>query len=70
MSRERVRTNIRPFMKRGEWDVDKSRAAGPRTPYSDLERPAEPIQIDVNNVEIGARNRSGERRRTGRTLKG
>lgn len=70
MSREKPRRHIPKFTK--GWDADISRAV-PDVGYIPGEQLGPwpgPEQIDVNDIPIGARNRSGERRKTGKTFKG
>lgn len=69
MSRETPRRRVRKFFRRGEWTPEESRAAGPYVGFNRNETRYKPIEMpNPNTTEIGARNRSGERRRTGKTL--
>ena len=64
MSRENITRQTRNFWK--GWDRAKSQAAGDMA-YSDYDQPHTETEIDIN-PEVGSRNRSGERRRTGKKL--
>jgi hypothetical protein len=63
MSREKISKKGPPFIGK-DFDVRRSRAAYPLG-YDPDEVPYKDTEIDAD-VEIAVRNRSGERRRTGR----
>ena len=70
MSRERVRKRTRNFLREGQgWDREKSRKAGPRVGYIHGEQFDVWADADItDNPLVGARNSSGERRRTRKRL--
>jgi hypothetical protein len=71
MSREKPRRRIRNFLKEGlGWSRELSRAAGHRVAYihGQIFEPWREVDM-TDNPQIGARNRSGERRRTNKRLK-
>jgi len=68
MSREQPRKKVPGLLDNSDWTPEASRKAGPRAYAIAQEVPYIPIEIE-SDPEVGVRNRSGERRRTGKTIK-
>lgn len=71
MSREKPRKHIRNFLREGlGWSREMSRAAGHRVAYihGQIFEPWREVDM-TENPQIGARNRSGQRRKTKTRLK-
>ena len=70
MSRISKPLKHRKFFNRKDWSLEASRAVGPDDFIIHNQVPYRPIEMmNPNDVEIASVNRSGERRRTGKTLK-